>query len=78
MNCRDFVEWVTDYLEATLPPELSRRMEAHLHVCDGCRLYLGQMRLTVKTLASLRQNATTEAPSPLRQRVLQAFRESRT
>lgn len=75
LNCRDLVEWVTDYLEATLPPELSRRVEAHLEICDGCRLYLGQMRLTVKALAVLRQGAGAEPSGAMRQRLVHAFRD---
>jgi predicted anti-sigma-YlaC factor YlaD len=77
LNCRDFVEWVTDYLETTLPPELSERVEAHLEICEGCRLYLGQMRLTVRALAMLRRDSPAATPQPIRQRLVRAFREAR-
>ncbi len=50
LSCRQFVELVTDYLEGALPTELRERLEAHLEICDGCTLYLGQIRLTVRAL----------------------------
>lgn len=51
LPCQEFVELVTDYLEEVLPPDLRERFGAHLRVCEGCELYLGQMRLTVRAAA---------------------------
>jgi hypothetical protein len=48
--CRELVELVTDYLEEALSPALRERFEAHLQVCSGCQLYLGQMRLVIRAL----------------------------
>lgn len=71
LNCQEFVELVTDYLEGALPAELRERVEAHLQVCDGCTLYLGQMRVTVR---ALKLNAATTIDQQFRERLLQHFR----
>ena len=70
LPCQEFVELVTDYLEEALSPELRERFEAHLRVCDGCELYLGQMRLTVRAAAQGRRRAL---PWATRQRLLAVF-----
>ena len=53
MNCDEFVELVTAYLEGTLDEATERRFTGHLAECDGCDRYLDQIRDTVGTLAML-------------------------
>lgn len=50
IDCRGVVELVTDYLEGGLPPELTAEVEAHLALCEGCQVYLEQMRRTIDEL----------------------------
>ncbi len=47
LSCQEVVELVTDYLENTLPPEMGKRLEAHLAECPGCEQYIEQVRLTI-------------------------------
>lgn len=72
--CHEFVELVTDYLEEVLPEPLRSRVEAHLEVCPPCRLYLGQMRLTIGALRG-RENAPLTPR--VRRRLLHQFRDWR-
>jgi len=51
-SCREVVELVTAYLEGTLDARAARRVDVHLARCEGCRIYLEQIRNTVATLAS--------------------------
>jgi anti-sigma factor RsiW len=51
LSCQELVELVTDYCEDALPPEERARFDAHLATCEGCRIYVEQMRATI-TLAS--------------------------
>lgn len=44
LTCKELVELVTDYLEASLPVEDRTRFELHLAYCDWCRTYLRQTR----------------------------------
>jgi anti-sigma factor RsiW len=74
MNCDEFVELVTAYLEGTLTPETQRRFVEHLAECDGCARYLDQIRNTVNTLATL---PAQSLPAQARDRLLAAFQDWR-
>jgi len=53
MSCKELVELVTDYLEGALPPADQRRFESHIGKCDWCKLYIDQIRLTIKAAGKL-------------------------
>ena len=72
LACQELVELVTEYLEGTLPPAERTRFEAHLAACRHCRLYLEQMRQTVRTLGQLPVDSISPAAQ---QELLQAFRD---
>ncbi len=55
--CRDFVELVTEYLEASVLEPLKTRIEEHLDECEACERYLDQMRQTVSLLGKLASGA---------------------
>jgi predicted anti-sigma-YlaC factor YlaD len=72
--CQEVVELLTDYLEGALQPEQVSEIEAHLKLCDGCAVYLDQMRETIRLLGtvpaqSLSDTALTE--------LLSAFHDGR-
>jgi anti-sigma factor RsiW len=74
ITCQEIVEFVTDYLEGKLDPQMTAEVEAHLERCDGCHTYVEQMRATIRTLgtvpvATLSETAQTE--------LLRAFRDLR-
>lgn len=72
LDCDEFVELVTAYLEDALEPADRQRVLDHLDLCDGCSTYLEQIRATVRVAGDL------PAPGGLagtdRQRLLEAFR----
>jgi anti-sigma factor RsiW len=71
MSCQELVDVITAYLEGTLAAADSTRLEAHLEECSYCLNYLEQMRATIATLGSLReQQLSPEARAGL----LEAFR----
>jgi anti-sigma factor RsiW len=72
MNCDEFVELVTAYLDGTLDEATQQRFTAHLAECDGCERYLDQIRQTVRTLAALPPHSLG---GQARDRLLEAFRE---
>jgi predicted anti-sigma-YlaC factor YlaD len=55
LTCQALVELVTDYLEGALSPADGRRIDEHLSGCPYCRIYLEQMRQTIRTLGHLRE-----------------------
>jgi hypothetical protein len=48
LACRQVVELVTGYLEATLSERDRARFEKHVSGCPHCHLYVGQMRATLE------------------------------
>jgi anti-sigma factor RsiW len=60
--CKEFVEWVTDYLEDKLPTHERKLFEAHLTQCSGCPHYLEQMRITIRTAGKLSEDLTELEP----------------
>lgn len=71
MNCRQFVELVTAYLEGSLDADTEQRFVEHITACDGCERYLDQIRQTVAQLGRL----PTQSLSPeARDHLLTAFR----
>lgn len=71
MNCVDFVELVTEFLEGALPEADERRFIEHLAECSGCESYLDQFRQTIATTGEL----TPDNISPdARQQLLSVFR----
>ncbi|HEY6749276.1 MAG TPA: anti-sigma factor [Mycobacteriales bacterium] len=74
MDCTEFVELVTAYLDGGLSPADEQRVLAHLDLCDGCSTYLHQIRTTIAAIGELPADA---AAPPSRDRLLQAFRRTR-
>jgi len=54
LTCRQFVELVTDYLERALAEGQMSQVRRHLLTCEGCAIYLAQMRATILALGALR------------------------
>jgi anti-sigma factor RsiW len=72
--CRELVELVTPYLEDALPPDERALVEQHLASCDGCEAYVQQMRMTIRAIGHVSEDAIT---SKTREDVLAIFREWR-
>lgn len=78
--CKEFVEFVTAFLEVALDPADERRFVDHLSLCDGCDRYLDQMRQTTRMLGEL---PADELPADRldpreREALLARFREQTT
>jgi len=71
LSCQELVELVTDYLEGGLSEDERARFEAHVGLCDGCNVYLEQMRQTIRVTGTL--VAAELAPDAERD-LLEAFR----
>ena len=69
--CRELVELVTPYLEDVLPSDERALVDQHLASCDGCTAYVQQMRLTIKAIGHVSEEAIT---SKTREDVLAIFR----
>jgi anti-sigma factor RsiW len=74
LTCQEVVEVVTDYLEGALTAEQVAAFEAHLTLCDGCKYYVEQMRITIDTVGRIEES---DLPAELRANLLEAFRHLR-
>ena len=53
MNCDEFVELVTAFLDGALDSPTEERFAGHLPSCAGCERYLEQFRTTITELGEL-------------------------
>jgi anti-sigma factor RsiW len=71
LSCQELVELVTDYLEGTLPEAERERFDAHIATCAGCRMYVEQMRATLRVVGELTPESLNEEAE---ETLLRAFR----
>ena len=78
-TCKDFVGFLIDYLEDSLPEEQRRVFDAHLEACPSCVTYLETYQETIQLGQAVCKDpdgATPEnAPEELVQAILQSRRE---
>lgn len=48
MTCREFADFIADYLSGELPLDIRAAFDQHLHLCVNCRRYLTSYEHTVK------------------------------
>jgi anti-sigma factor RsiW len=65
------VEIVTDYLEGRLDPVAQARFDRHLGDCEGCAMYLDQIRQTIRVTGTLTEEHVSQEA---RDKLLAAFR----
>jgi anti-sigma factor RsiW len=71
MNCDEFVELVTRFLDGDLDAGTEARFVEHLAECEGCERYLGQFRTTIRELGELPAETLS---ADARNTLLNAFR----
>ncbi|MFD0377134.1 anti-sigma factor family protein [Streptomyces sp. NPDC127112] len=71
MNCAEFVELVTEFLDGAMGEPTELRCLVHLARCEGCETYLDQFRQTSATAGAL---PGPSLPSAVRDQLLGAFR----
>ncbi len=73
--CVELVALASDYLEGTISPELEARIDTHLAGCDGCSMYIDQLRGVVEAAGHLTPDAV---PEEAVDRLLDVFRAARS
>jgi anti-sigma factor RsiW len=48
VTCREFADFMSDYLSGELPPEVRARFDDHLVRCANCRRYLMSYQESLK------------------------------
>src|SRR5262249_54349303 len=75
LSCAELVELISDYVDGALPPHDRARVDEHLALCRGCRLYVDQLRATIELTGRLR---CEDVPVETATALLAAFRDWKT
>jgi anti-sigma factor RsiW len=54
-DCDRVADWLSDYLDGELDPEVARTVAAHLSRCRGCTRMAAELALTIVALHGLQQ-----------------------
>jgi anti-sigma factor RsiW len=76
LSCREFVEFLDDYLAGALPPEQRAAFDAHLAQCPSCVAYMNSYRAAVRLGRAALEAATLppDVPEQLVRAILEARR----
>ena len=79
MKCREFVDFLMEYLEGGLRERERQVFEGHIEDCPSCMHYLDTYRETVRLegLCGGGDEVPEEVPEPLVRAILAARREGR-
>jgi anti-sigma factor RsiW len=74
VTCRDFADFLVDYIDDTLPADVRQRFELHLDECPDCVTYLRQYRDTIRLTAHAGEDAAIAMPEELARAIVLASR----
>ena len=73
MTCRDFVDFVLDYVEGALPADTRQRFHEHMARCPDCVTYLRHYAETIKaSRIAVADAPSTDIPEALVSAILNA------
>jgi anti-sigma factor RsiW len=77
VTCREFAEFIADYLSGELSPETRAQFERHLNVCPNCVTYLSNYRDTIALGRSAFADDDAGIPGDVPDDLVQAILASR-
>ena len=77
MTCREFADFITDYLAGDLPQDSRASFERHLRVCQNCQKYLAGYQETVTLGKRAFDQTAAELPADVPDDLVKAILESR-
>jgi predicted anti-sigma-YlaC factor YlaD len=77
VTCREFTDFIAEYLAGTLPDESLALFERHLSRCENCRAYLSNYRVTVEMEQDAFADDEAELPADVPEDLIQAILRSR-
>lgn len=77
MNCREFADFIADYLAGELPPDTRSAFEYHLQLCLNCQQYLAGYRESVKLGKRAFAEENAAVPSHVPEELVQAILHAR-
>ena len=78
MTCREFADFMMDYLSGVLPSEPRAAFDHHLILCINCRRYLASYRETVKLGQRAFEDDDADVPAHVPEELVKAILASRS
>ncbi len=72
MTCKELVDLITEYLEGALSASDRLRFEQHVDRCSPCRIYVEQMRHTIRAVGQLSEESI---PADAKELLLRVFED---
>lgn len=77
MTCREFADFIAEYLAGELPAEARAAFDHHLGLCVNCRKYLTSYEETVKLGKRAFDEESAQLPSDVPQQLVDAILAAR-
>ena len=77
MTCREFADFMMDYLSGDLASEQRAHFEHHLSLCTNCRKYLTSYQETVKLGKRAFDDGAAALPPDVPEELVKAIRAAR-
>lgn len=77
MTCREFTDFIGDYLAGDLTPQVVALFERHLSRCRDCHTYLAQYRATVEAGRQAFDDESASVPADVPEELIQAILAAR-
>jgi anti-sigma factor RsiW len=77
LTCREFEEFVLDYLDGTLPERQRSMFEWHMRICRECRDYLAAYRRAMAVSQRVLSASDKPVPDDVPEDLIKAILESR-
>ena len=78
MTCREFADFMADYLSGELSGEARRSFDHHLTLCVNCRIYLASYEETVKLGKAAFEDDDAAVPARVPEQLVNAILDARS
>ena len=78
MTCRDFAEFLADYLAGALPADILAAFDRHVGVCPNCVRYLAQYRDAIALGRTAFQGGDARVPGDVPEDLIAAILTARS
>jgi anti-sigma factor RsiW len=78
MTCCEAIEFVMNYLDGELPPEVQAEFDRHLAACRSCVAYIDTYKTTIKLEKASLCDGGPKALPPLPEELVQAILAARS
>jgi anti-sigma factor RsiW len=73
VTCREFADFIADYLNGGLVPDARSRFERHLQLCPNCVRYLDSYRQSVALAKRAFDDEDAHVPNDVPEQLVQAI-----